>query len=204
LGTAPVYRTEEPFSRVAVEIDRGGETHLVEFLGAGRQYLVYGGHPSGSRYQWPEDKLWEVPVDKLTLITPDDVEQFLLVLEEKLATVGLEVRRVGRASAVSKTNVPQTALLAPSIEALADVVDEIENDLSERDDYIQFGCAVKAAAGEEQEEEGYLVFSTWAARWIDGENDPETVRGDWRRMHAPFRVGYQWLVEQAGEDYNNA
>lgn len=202
--TLLVYRTEEPFSRVAVEIDRGGETHLVEFLGHGRQYLVYGKHPSGSTYLWQDKKLWDVKPEDLTEITPADVERFLTVLEAKLATVGLEVRRVGRASAVSKSTIPQANLLAPSIEALADAVDSVENDYSDRDDYVQFGCAVKAAAGEEHEEEGYLIFSTWAARWTGGENDPDTVRGDWRRMHSPFRIGYQWLVEQAGDSYNNA
>ena len=202
--TLLVYRTEQPFSRVAVEIERGDETHLVEFLGHGRQYLVFGKHPCGHSYIWQDEKLWDVPPDKLTLITSEQVEKFLLILEEKLTGVGLTVRRVGRASAVNKGAVPQENLLAPSVEALADVVENVTNNFADRDDYIQFGCAVKAAAGEQHEDEGYLIFSTWAARWTDGENDPETVRGDWRRMHQPFRVGYSWLVEQAGDQYNNA
>jgi P4 family phage/plasmid primase-like protien len=199
-----VYRTDEPFSRVAVEIKRGGETHLVEFLGHGRQYLVYGKHPTGVHYRWPESPLWEVAQDTLTPITGEDVERFLAVLEERLSTVGLEVQRVGRASAVNKASVAQESLVAPSVEALAAVVDAVPNDanFSDRDDYITFGCAVKAAAGED-EEDGYLIFSTWAAKWEDGENDPETVRADWRRMHPPFRVGYNWLTEQA-DNFNDA
>lgn len=210
VGKAPktllVYRTSEPFSRVAIEIDRGGETHLVEFLGHGRQYLVYGRHPSGDTYLWQEQKLWDVDPQDLTEITPQSVESFLVLLEEKLGSVGLAVRRVGRASAVNKTNVPQSNLRAPSVEGLTDVVESIANgdNFSDRDDYIQMGCAIKGAAGDEFEEEGYLIFSIWAAGWEDGVNDPETVRGDWRRMHAPFRIGYDWLVAQAGDEYNNA
>jgi P4 family phage/plasmid primase-like protien len=210
VGKAPktllVYRTDEPFSRVAIEIDHGRKTHLVEFLGHGRQYLVYGKHPEGDTYLWQDSKkLWDVSQDALTPITGEGAEQFLTVVEEKLTGVGLVVRRVGRASAISKSSVPQHSLRAPSVDALVDAVANVANDarFSQRDDYIQMGCAVKAAAGE-HEEEGYLIFSTWASRWEDGTNDPEVVRGDWRRMHAPFRVGYQWIVEQAGDSYNNA
>ena len=203
VGKAPktllVYRTEEPFSRVAVEIERGGETHLVEFLGHGRQYLVYGKHPCGNDYSWESTTLWDMDPGELTTITGEDAERFLSVLEEKLTGVGLVVRRVGRASAVHKDAPEQGRLLAPSIEALGALVQEIPNDdsFSDRDDYITFGHAVKAAAGEEEDEDGYLIFSTWAARWTGGDNDPETVRSDWRRMHSPFRVGYSWLLEQA-------
>lgn len=202
VGKAPktllVYRTEEPFSRVAVEIERGGETHLVEFLGHGRQYLVYGKHPCGSDYTWEEEKLWDIVPADLPVITGADAERFLTVLEEKLTGVGLKVHRVGRASAVHKDAPEQSTLLAPSIEALGALVQEIPNDdsFSDRDDYITFGHAIKAAAGEE-DEDGYLIYSTWAARWTGGDNDPDTVRSDWRRMHPPFRVGWSWLLEQA-------
>lgn len=208
VGKAPkrllVYRTEEPFSRVAVEIERGGETHLVEFLGHGRQYLVHGVHPCGDEYRWVEDALPDMVPETLTAITGEDAERFLTVLESKLSSRGLTVRRVGRASAVHKDAPPQETLLAPSIEALGALVAAIPNDsrFNDRDDYITFGHAVKAAAGD-NEEDGYLIFSTWAARWEDGDNDPETVRSDWRRMHAPFRVGYSWLLEQA-EDFEDA
>lgn len=210
IGKAPkelmVYTTDEPFSRVAIEVERNGEIHLVEFLGHGRQYLVYGKHPSGATYAWPQEPLWEVSPSTLTKITGEDVERFLSKLEEKLTSVGVECRRVGRASAVNRSNVDQRHLLAPSIEALRDVVASTPNDhrFSDRDDYIMYGCAIKAAAGEEQEEEGYFIFSGWAESWEDGDNDPDTVRGDWRRMHAPFRIGYDWLLAQAPDEYNGA
>ena len=45
-------------------------------------------------------------------------------------------------------------------------------------------------------------FDAWAQRWEGNDanpegNNPETVVQDWARMHAPFRVGWSWLQEQA-------
>jgi putative DNA primase/helicase len=188
-----VYRTSQPFSRVAVELPHadGGGKHLVEFLGHGRQYLVWGGHPSGRKYEWLRRGLWQIPPHRLAEITPEQVEHFLDDLAEMYGGT-----RVGRASSIEKASVPQEELLAPSREALINCVAQIPNVFEERDDYVMFGCAVKAAAGED-EELGYDVFAEWAGRW-EGGNDPTTVRSDWRRMHPPFRVGWSWLVEQAG------
>ena len=196
-----VYRTDTPFSRVAVELPwRDGKgKHLVEFLGHGRQYLVWGGHPSGRKYEWLRRGIWEIEPSTLTAITPEQVEEFLDVLAEKY-----DGTRVGRASSIEKASVPQEELLAPSAEALTECVAAIPNVFDERDDYVMFGCAVKAAAGPEREELGYDAFAEWASRWADGTNDSDTVRGDWRRMHPPFRVGWSWLVEQAGSNFCEA
>lgn len=191
-----VYRTEDPFSRVAVEIPAGGRTgkHLVEFLGHGRQYLVYGKHPSGHEYRWLKSPLWKIDPEKLTLVTPEQVEAFLDMLAERY-----DGQRVGRATAIDHGDVDQEELRAPSMEALRACVEVIPNDYPDRDDYIMFGHAVKAAALDE--EEGFDVFYEWCSRWEDGSNDPDMVRSDWRRMHPPFRVGWSWLVEQAGDRF---
>lgn len=194
-----VYRTETPFSRVAVELPDGrGGKHLVEFLGHGRQYLVYGKHPSGREYKWLRRALWEIEPDSLSAITPAQVEEFLDVLAEQY-----DGHRVGRASSIEKASVPQEDLRAPSMEALEECVAGIPNVYDDRDDYVMFGCAVKAAAGE-NDEAGYDIFLEWAQRWVDGENESAVVRGDWRRMHPPFRVGWSWLVEQAGSNFCEA
>lgn len=186
----------EPFGRLAVEIPHEGGKHLVEFLGSGRQYLVYGTHPSGRAYKWLGSPLWGVAPSKLARVSCETVTAFMEMLASKY-----DGKLVGKAG-LSTVVVPQEDLLAPSIESLAELVEQLPNDYDDRDDYITFGCAVKAAAGED-EEDGYGIFCEWAARW-EGVNDPETVRSDWRRMHSPFRVGWGWLVDQAGDSFNAA
>ena len=62
IGRAPksllVYRTAEPFARVAAILHGPeGVKHLVEVLGKGRQFLVHGQHPGGFAYTWPNDHL---------------------------------------------------------------------------------------------------------------------------------------------------
>lgn len=182
-----VYRLEgEPFGRIGIRIDE----HLVEILGSGRQYLVYGTHPKGHEYRWLGSPLWELDPSRLATITKESALAFMELLAERYDG---EIQ--GRAS-LSTATVPQDDLRAPSMEALEELVAQLPNEYADRDDYILFGHAVKAA-GQEDEEGAYAIFSEWAARWEDGVNDPDTVRADWRRMQSPYRVGWGWLVDQA-------
>lgn len=114
----------------------------------------------------------------------------------KVATLTHEQAAALGASRSTETP-PQEDLRAPSVERLADVVSKIPNEgprFASRSAYLQVGYAIKAAGGEE----AYDLFATWAARWADGANEPETVRRDWDGMHVPFRVGFPYLLELAG------
>lgn len=192
-----VYRTEEPFTRIAADVRCRGDEYTVEMLGKGRQYLVHGDHPSGSEYGWDGKPLWDYSPDDLTKVSVEDVRGFFSYLSNHL---DLEVQGTGETKETSAP--PQEQLEAPTLEQLRDVVEQIPNDYADRDDYIQIGCAIKAAGGEE----AYEVFSDWADRWEQGTNDPETVRSDWERMHPPFRIGWPFLQALARErsDYNPA
>lgn len=194
-----VYRSNEPLSRVALEIGEGEERHLVEFLGHGRQYLVYGQHPTAGAYEWTTTPLWDLPASKLSLVSAEAVDKFFGALATLLTEKGVPCHRVGTGAVVEDGTFPeQEELLAPSPEALRDVVDSIPNDaaFADRDDYIKMGHAIKGACGDD-ESMGIELFLSWAARWTEGENDPETVRADWRRMHPPFRLGWKWLAARA-------
>ena len=199
VGRAPkqllVYRLEgEPFKRMAVKLP-GNE--LVEFLGEQRQYLVYGTHPSGVEYKWLGSNLWDIPPSKLRSVSCEAVTAFLSLLAEQY---GGEV--VGQRQSQLPEN--QTDLLAPSMEALSDLLRSITNEFDERDDYIAVGMATKAA-GQEDEEAAFDLFLEWAQRWEGGDNDADTVRADWRRMHPPFRIGWEYLTMLgAATDFNEA
>lgn len=216
LGTAPVrtgrapkqllmYQTVEPFGRMRLWIERNGEKHLVEILGQGQQYLVHGTHPATMQpYRWNID-LGDLDYGmergpNLTTITREQASSFLEYLAEMLEMLGVgSIKRQGDGRVVEHNPGDQASLVAPSMDVLRDAVRVIPNTDSlfpARDDYIKIGYAIKAAAGDD-EDEGYNIFSEWAEKWDGGTNDPEVVRQDWRRMHGPYAIGWNFLAEQA-------
>lgn len=202
LGTAPirtskpprrllVYRTDKPFGRVAAEIEYRGVVHTVEVLSAGRQYLVAGAHPSGSLYAW-DVPLWGTAPEALHPITADAALAFFRHLDDRLSGRAT-VRVLGSGALAAEDAPPQGSLEAPDLDALRAVVSALPNRYPDRDTYIQVGCAIRAAGGDD----ALPLYQEWASRWEGGTNDPETVAADWSRMHPPFRVGYNWLREEA-------
>lgn len=71
------------------------------------------------------------------------------------------------------------------------------NHFPSRESYLGIGYAIKAALPDDPEAFG--IWADWCERWTDGENDPEIVAADWRRMRPPFKRGAPWLIEQATE-----
>jgi P4 family phage/plasmid primase-like protien len=214
LGSAPVrlsreprrllvYRTEAEFARIALIVTYEGQSHLIEFLGRGRQYLVAGKHPSGVDYGWQGPALWECAAEDLTLIDRDMALAFLNNLKEELESRGLECELVGDGKAAAEKAPPQEDLLAPSQEALEAVVDKIPNDQAsspDREHYLQVGYAIKAAAAAMPDVVGRGLFTRWAGKREPDdrvEGNPETWARDWQRMQPPYRVGWSWLQEQA-------
>lgn len=195
-----VYRADEPFARIGCRITTlDGNEHVVEVLGKGRQYLVHGAHPSGSDYGWVGTPLWEIAPEQLPCLNPDKVISFYEHLRERLGGRVKSVIIEGTGETSDERAAPDQHLLeAPSIEALADVVAQIPNDYPDRDSYIFMGHAVKAAAGSD-EDAGLDVWWEWCQRWEGGTNERDTVELDWRKMQPPYRVGWEWLQEQAAE-----
>lgn len=226
LGPAPVrignppkrllpYRLGDgdPFGRMRLVIRDGEKSYLVEILADGQQYLVAGTHPStGLPYEWSEDPA-EIGALGLTPITRDDANRFLDYLKDGLEMLGYECTRIGDGSPVSRIIGEQKGLQAPSVEELQRVVELIPNSLEQFggwDEYVRMLYAVRAAAGE-HEEEGLAIFTAWAARW-EGHGirhaeswNPDEVRSLWRRTKGPFVLGFQWLAELArSHGYNDA
>ena len=208
---ALVYRTEEPFARVALNVTHEGQTHTIEWLGKGRQYLVDGMHPTNVPYRWAREPehghlagdLWDFVPEELPLVTRETAVGFLELLKSRLESKGLECAIIGDGRTSAEKSPPQEDLLAPSIDALIELVARIPNDFDERDEYVTMGHAIKAAAGK-SEVTGLGIFDEWARRWAGDEKNPdgnnyETVASDWSRMHGPFRVGWTWLQELAGD-----
>lgn len=204
-GKAPkrllMYRSEEPFGRLRMWITAsGGGEHLVEILGMGQQYLVHGTHPATLRaYTWDR----EIPsAYELTTITREQADLFLTKLAELLDVASIATtKREGDGRPITHVAAAdQDALMAPSLDVLAEAVALIPNTTElfpDRNSYLRVGYAIKAAAGREHEDEGFEIFADWAARWDGGANPPDVVRDDWRRMTGDKSVGWSWIAEQA-------
>jgi hypothetical protein len=214
LGAAPVrlsveprrllmYRTDVPFARMAMVVKWKGESHLIEMLGAKRQYLIAGTHPSGAAYRWEQPV---PPVDDLTTITQAQVVAYFDEAERLLRAKGIELERIGSGK-IAEAAPPQEHLLAPSVADVQRVVELIPNretDGWER--HIEMGYAIRAACGEEHKADALEIWESWNERWEGGLSVAETNEDSWRRLHPPYRVGWSWLQEQAETlgDYTSA
>jgi putative DNA primase/helicase len=209
IGKAPktllMYRTDEPFARMRITLEGEKETHLIEMLGDGQQYLVHGIHATTLRpYSWP---LEPPNADQLTPVTAEKVNALFLAIKAHYEGMGFTVRREGNGQKQERASASdQSALHAPSIDSLRIAVAAIPNNeaFKDRDAWIKMGYAIRAACGDNLEE-GLEIFSEWSERWTEGTNDPEDVRANWNRMSGRYSVGWPWIAEKArGFGYNDA
>lgn len=200
-----VYRSDEPFGRIAALVTRNGKTHMVECLGKGRQYLVHGRHPAGVDYRWRGIPLWDYGPGDLPIVSAATVRAFFEKLRGALERHGVTCEIVGDAKGTADAP-DQATLEAPTIEQLTAVVEKIPNPAdADRAHYVQVACAIKAAAGPGSDDVARRTFFGWADRW-DGAADRDHDEKTWDSLRPPFRVGWTWLQEQAeaGGDYQSA
>lgn len=234
LGWAPVrigkppkrllmYGTDEPFGRMRLWFDKDGQHHLVELLGQGQQYLIYGTHPQTLKpYSWDTDmtavdghhpaadETWSnrPPIapgmSVLSILTREKADAFLSHLAKYLDLLGLSnISREGDGRPITHAAGDQQELRAPSLDLLRECVRAIPNTnemFSDRTSYLKMGYAIRAA-GAEDLDEAHAIFAEWASRWDGNDrvaaNDPATVLADWRRMRGDSSVGWNWVAEQA-------
>ncbi|HEV8445950.1 MAG TPA: DUF5906 domain-containing protein, partial [Gemmatimonadaceae bacterium] len=137
------------------------------------------------------------------------VRAFLDTLQTLVEQAGVgTIEREGDGRRVTHTAGDQRALLAPSLDALRECVASIPNldvQFPGRDDYLKVGYAIKAAAGQDNEEDGCELFVEWAAKWDGGVTPPELAREDFRRMTGKSSVGWSYLAELARQHgFNDA
>jgi P4 family phage/plasmid primase-like protien len=197
-----MYRTDEPFARMRLWVKLAGKQHLVEMLGQGQQFVIEGIHPATLEpYKWDQD----LPApDALATVDRGIVENFFDRLVEEIEFLGCEFEREGTGSLPEAASVDQATLKAPSLQALADAVAFIPNDVPGYDEYVTMGIALKAA-GSADPVRALEIFQEWAARWENGENNPSNVARDWARMRSPYRIGWDWVCNRARRyGYNDA
>lgn len=186
-----VYRTDERFLKMKLTLPNG--QGAVEILPTGRQYLVKGIHPAGGPYTWNKRDLWDIPADRLTVITEKDARAFLNFLSEEYGG------RVHIAREASEVHLSPEELRAPSVEAVEALLRKMPNNDAfleaafpsagdPRDMWVAFGMAVKGAAGDA----GLAAFVEWTSRYEDGVADLDLAASAYAGFH-PERYGWPTL-----------
>lgn len=162
----------------------------VEILSEGRQFVAYGTHPKTKQpYTWPKSILAH---DDLPIFQPEQLTRLLETLRQKLPQAAPIIREGGT------TEISQDALKGP-LETVRKAVAAIPNTSAlfpSRESYRDMGYAIKAALPDD-EEAAFDIWADWCARWADGENEPDVIAADWKRMKPPYRRGASWLYELA-------
>jgi hypothetical protein len=209
VGQAPkqllMYRVTQPARKMRIVFRRQGaaadaKPFIIEVLGAGQQFVIEGTHPSGTSYTWDVDPRRK-GVDKLTEVTPEQLERFVQTMGAELVNMGYEIVASGSAR-TDREDVDQDRLVDPDLDRIARAVAAIPNDnvnFAERTSYIRMGVAIKAAF-KNDEPRGLEVFKEWALRWpgADGkQNDEDQIERDWGSLNPPFAIGADYLIGTA-------
>ncbi|MGO3928150.1 AAA family ATPase [Rhodopseudomonas pseudopalustris] len=177
--------------------EQGRRVSRVECLSDGRQFVARGIHPKTRQpYVWTTPL---VPRHQLPIFSPEQVQAFMAELRRILPNTG-EIVTEGATTEIAQ------ASLRGDIEKVRHAVAATPNTsaaFGSREAYRDFGYAIKAALPDD-EPEAFEIFADWCARWEDGENDPDVVAADWRRMKPPFRRGANWLYELAEQHSSGA
>lgn len=130
LGPAPVrqsraprallmYRADEEIKKQVLTATYEGQTHAIELLAKGQQYVIRGTHPSGSQYRWES---FPASPEELTLITADKVRGFLHHLGRLLEEKGLDVEITGAGKTAGPADpIPDKIIAGARNDAMASI-----------------------------------------------------------------------------------
>lgn len=176
-----------PYSRIEFGDER------VEVLTEGRQFVAEGVHPkTGKPYTWPRG----VPnIADIPNVDPEQVTALLEALRTKLPAASKVITEGAGADVGQEGLKGDLDLVRKAVRATPNTSASFPS----RESYLQYGYAIKAALPDD-EPAAFDLFSDWCSRWDDGENEPDVIAADWRRMKPPFRRGAPWLYELAGAE----
>ncbi|GGH16100.1 hypothetical protein GCM10007036_16510 [Alsobacter metallidurans] len=169
----------------------GAQTELVEVLTSGKQFVCAGVHAlTGQPYEW------RVPLPPLAELPLHNPEQVLALLDDLRATLPKCSKALFEGS--NGEFPPQETLRAANQDLLRRAAALIPNTselFPTRVSMVKFGYACLAAFDDENEARAY--FFDFCDRWSDGTNDADFIDREWARIHAPCKVGADWLFDMA-------
>jgi hypothetical protein len=195
IGRAPrkllVYRTEAPFKKIS-----GGP---IEILADGQQFVAYGIHPAGHEYRWLGERLHELTMDDLPLVTEAQVRA---AVDAVLAALPETVTKGARIAVEPKDRSEhQTSPngLRGTREGVAAALEALPNNDLDWKGWCDIGLAVYAALGED----GFDLFDKWSRKSSKYNSKSETTLTRWDAMmkSPPIKIGaasIYYLAEQTG------
>jgi hypothetical protein len=212
-GNAPkrllMYRWSDPENpgrkrRVAFTLPGSQESHAVEILGHGQQFVAEGIHPkTGNPYYWDQGQSpVSVGAAGLEQIDEDTVDGFVDSLIEYIASIGGTVTSGGsgkrKALNGARSNASPTRhpldwfdFKAPSDAELIKVVEEMPNEY-DYDGWIAMTAAIKAAAHDQ--EAVYPAYEEFSLRY--GGTTPDDARAKWDSIQ-DSSVGADYVFSEA-------
>lgn len=185
-----VIRCSEPYRYTRVEF---GETERVEVLSDGRQFVAHGIHPvTRNPYDWPRGI---TPLDEIPTATAAEIDAALEEMRQQLPAAK-PIAREGTPSDQTLINPESLRGDIEHVRAAVAATPNTSEHFGSREEYLALGYAIKAALPD-NEPEAFDIFADWCARWTDGENDPDIIAADWRRMVPPFRRGAGYIYDLA-------
>lgn len=178
-----------------------GRDYGIEIIAKGRQFVVDGIHPKTLQpYTWDahpldyQDMIPDLPPEKLRELLPALTE----LMERAGGVATVREARGGR----DGTNPPQREELAGEerlvLAALAYIPNNPE---TSREEWIEIGHALKAAAGTRWPVAAELAWTEWSLQWEPPEghapNTEESCADNWARMKPPFWLGADFIYARA-------
>lgn len=184
----PVLTDPMPYTRFDY-----GEGDRIEILTEGRQFIAHGIHPAtGKPYKWPRGL---PPIAELPYRTPQQLQAFLDEARELLPDAKIVVTEGG---STGEPVDPESLRGNPdTVRQAAAKIRNTSERFPAREDYIRFGYALRGALPDDIPLAKEL-FLDYAARWEDGDNDPDEAAADFDRMKERPRIGASWLYGMAG------
>jgi len=176
-----VYRAAVPF--------KGIRRHPLEVLCLGQQFVAYAIHPTTGRpYDWPEEQLADIDLERLPAITEEQARAFLDAASTLLPQAAIPAGLTASPSRGSPSGGGQQGTLDAVRAALA----FIPNAELDYDSWVRIGMALKGAVGEA----GADLFAAWSAQ--AAKNDPAVTAKTWSGFK-PKNIGAGTLYHHALE-----
>lgn len=187
-----LFRTEHNFRKLKSgvwEDPMFGETHAVEILGDGQQFVAFGIHKDTRQpYQWENGDPTTIPVDELPLLTEEMAQQIIDKFDEIAAREGWEKKsdRVlqratygGEADPDDDDSWDRDVLMPPlevETDELRAILLAIPNNEAHYDTWCNIGMALYHQYG--GDEKGFELWCEWAEQ--SDKHDLKTARFKWK------------------------
>ena len=190
VGEAPktllVYRTEEPFTKIAsgVYVDFLGMRNRVEILGDGQQFVAYAVHPGTKKpYEWVGGRgLVDVQWSELPVITAAQARELVAFFESIVPDDWERADEGGDGGGVAVAGDSLANAKPPldiTTERLRAAVNALDPNMG-NDPWVRVGMSLyhQFSGGAE----GFAIFDEWSSGGAT--YDPETIEARWRSFDA--------------------